>query len=60
MTRKGRRASSEAIHTWLGIRVDAYEAQADAAINYDVRQPQYAHNFDCDDPLQVCNSTINQ
>ena len=33
-------------YTYLAVRVESYEATADASINHDVYQPQYAISLD--------------
>jgi hypothetical protein len=38
-------------YTYLAVRVESYEATADASINHDVYQPQYAFSLDDCDPL---------
>lgn len=49
--RKTRRRKSEDKHTYLALRVQGYEAQAEAALNLNAIYPQSAINLDDRDPL---------
>jgi hypothetical protein len=49
--RKTRRNKSEDEYTHLAIRIERYEAEADASINHDVYYPQHAFNLDDRDPV---------
>lgn len=59
--KKTRRRKGEDEHTYLAIRVDSYEAQAEASVNLNAYYPQLAITLDDRDPLfrfvtQVCVS----
>ena len=49
--RKPSRKKPEEEYTDFGIRVERYEAEADASINLDAYYPQHAINLDDRDPL---------
>lgn len=51
MAKKSRQKKADEVYTLLGVGVDGYEVRAEASINYDVHQPQYASEIDDDDPL---------
>jgi len=60
MAKKRRHKKPGEIYTLLSIRVDSYQVCADASVNYQVHQPQYAGEIDDEDPLfqYVTNLTI--
>lgn len=51
MGKKKKRRKAELLHEFLAIRVDSYDADISAAINYNLYAPETAFHLDEDDPL---------
>lgn len=51
MAKKKKRRKPELLHEFLAIRVDSYDADISAAINYNLYAPETAFYLDEDDPL---------
>lgn len=59
MPRKSKRQKKPAVeHERIGIRVESFEARADASINYNLYQPQYAVRMDERDPVYVFQADL--